>query len=85
MTGAGARAFWRTPRRSDGERSGRMQLLYTLTMAGNGHPFMSEAESTIWFRWRFAAMRPLGLMRVPRIGGGRLAANPELASGSGRE
>lgn len=72
MTATGALAFWRTPRRSEPRYTARLRLLAAMTEAKMGSPLdMWEAESTIWFRWRFTSETPLGRLTVPHFGGGR--------------
>jgi len=68
MTAAGANAFWRTPTAADPRRGPRLRALANLTSAGLGSPLdMWEAESTVWFRWRFTAAAPAGHVDVPLI------------------
>ncbi|HEX6152996.1 MAG TPA: hypothetical protein VFZ19_05675 [Solirubrobacterales bacterium] len=68
MTAIGALSFWRQPAPSEPRWLERMGALQVLKEAGYGTPLdWWEAESTIWFGWRFSAKEKIADVAVPRI------------------
>lgn len=68
MTANGARSFWRQPAPSEPRWLERMGALQVLKEMGLGTPLdWWEAESTIWFEWRFSAMERIADVAVPEI------------------
>jgi hypothetical protein len=68
MTGQGALCFWRRPAPSEPGWLERMGVLEVLMELGYGTPLdWWEAESTIWFDWRFSARRRIADIAVPTV------------------
>lgn len=68
MTAQGALSFWRQPAPSEPRWLERMGVLEVLMELGYGTPLdWWEAESTIWFDWRFSAKERIADVAVPAI------------------
>lgn len=68
MTANGALSFWRQPAPSEPRWLERMGALHVLKEMGYGTPLdWWEAESTIWFDWRFSAKERIADIAVPAI------------------
>lgn len=68
MTANGAVAFWRQPAPSETRWLERLGVLQVMTETGLGTPLdWWEAESTIWFDWRFSTKERIADIAVPTI------------------
>jgi hypothetical protein len=68
MSTQGALSFWRRPAPSEPRWLERMGVMEVLMKLGYGTPLdWWEAESTIWFDWRFSVRRRIADIAVPAI------------------